>query len=162
MNEALIHHWNSMVDPEDDIYHLGDFSLGLNEQGIQNILRRLNGTKYLVLGNHDDKIRKNPALFLDSHQNFFSGIYEGILEKKIGSKRIIMCHYAMRVWNRSHHGSYHLYGHSHGTLPDDPHARSFDVGVDPNGLFPINIEQVHLRMARKIFKPIDHHGERTP
>ena len=30
---------------------------------------------------------------------------------------VVLCHYAMRVWDRSHYGSWHLYGHSHGNLP---------------------------------------------
>ena len=39
-----------------------------------------------------------------------------------------MSHYAHRTWDKSHHGSLHLYGHSHGTLPGV--GRSMDVGVD--------------------------------
>jgi hypothetical protein len=37
---------------------------------------------------------------------------------------IVLCHYAMRVWNRSHHGAWHLYGHSRGNLPAAPIAQS--------------------------------------
>ena len=33
---------------------------------------------------------------------------------------IVLCHYAMRVWQKSHYGAWMLYGHSHGTLPDNP------------------------------------------
>jgi calcineurin-like phosphoesterase family protein len=65
----------------------------------------------------------------------------------------------MRVWNKSHHGAWHLYGHSHGTLPDDPNALSFDCGVDCHNYTPISFEQVEAIMAKKTFKPIDHHGK---
>jgi hypothetical protein len=41
---------------------------------------------------------------------------------------VILCHYGMRVWPASHHGSVHFYGHSHGRLPG--YGRSRDVGVD--------------------------------
>ncbi len=41
-----------------------------------------------------------------------------------------MNHYAQRVWEHSHHGSWHVYGHSHGSLPDDIKSKSIDVGVD--------------------------------
>jgi hypothetical protein len=42
----------------------------------------------------------------------------------------------MRVWNRSHHGSWHLYGHSHGRLPEPPTLLSMDVGVDTHDFRP--------------------------
>lgn len=38
-------------------------------------------------------------------------------EVSINGQRIVLCHYAMRVWNHSSHGAWHLYGHSHGRLP---------------------------------------------
>jgi hypothetical protein len=37
----------------------------------------------------------------------------------------VLCHYAMRVWNRSHHGAWHLYGHSQGESPRNTHG-AFD------------------------------------
>jgi hypothetical protein len=66
----------------------------------------------------------------------------------------------MRTWNKSHRGSWHLYGHSHGTLPDDPHSMSFDVGVDCHNYRPLSFEQVKAVMSKKLFKPIDHHTDR--
>jgi len=49
------------------------------------------------------------------------------------------------------------YGHSHGTLPDDPNARSMDVGVDCNDYAPFALDDILLKMYRKAFKPVDHH-----
>ena len=54
MNETLINNWNSVVTPEDIIYHLGDFGFGTKEE-LQEIFDRLNGYKYLIMGNHDRK-----------------------------------------------------------------------------------------------------------
>lgn len=48
MNQTIIQNWNDIVMPEDEVYVLGDVG---NEEFIQ----RLNGTKYLVKGNHDVK-----------------------------------------------------------------------------------------------------------
>jgi hypothetical protein len=73
-------------------------------------------------------------------------------------ERIILAHYAFRVWDRSHHGSWNLYGHSHGTLPDDPHARAIDVGIDCHNYYPIEFDQVKEIMDKKLWQPIDHHG----
>ena len=75
-------------------------------------------------------------------------------------RRIVLCHYAFRVWNKSHRGAWHLYGHSHGSLPDDPNSLSFDAGVDCHEFTPISYERVKEIMAEKRFLPVDHHGER--
>lgn len=78
--------------------------------------------------------------------------------------RLVLCHYAMRVWPSSHHGVGHLYGHSHNTLPLIPGAMSFDVGVDAWNYKPINLSQVKAEMKRlKALGPeyvVDHHGRK--
>jgi calcineurin-like phosphoesterase family protein len=51
MQEALITNWNSRVSNDDTVYHLGDFSF--HERYVESIVPRLNGTKILLLGNHD-------------------------------------------------------------------------------------------------------------
>jgi calcineurin-like phosphoesterase family protein len=49
-NEELIKRWNSVVGKNDIVYHLGDFCFG--KQNIA-IAGRLNGSKRLIMGNHD-------------------------------------------------------------------------------------------------------------
>jgi calcineurin-like phosphoesterase family protein len=49
MNEILIHNWNSVVDPQDTVYHLGDFGLG----DMTALRGRLQGQIHLIEGNHD-------------------------------------------------------------------------------------------------------------
>ena len=59
MNETIIANWNSVVGPDDIIFHLGDFCLGGSAEWI-NVLNRLNGKIYLIAGNHDIKdLRQN-------------------------------------------------------------------------------------------------------
>ena len=54
MNEKLIENWNSVVGPDDIVFHLGDFAFG--GSGLwKEVLSRLNGKKYLIIGNHDEK-----------------------------------------------------------------------------------------------------------
>jgi len=62
MNEAMIERWNARVKPGDKIYHLGDVGLGFKgeDKRLENILRRLNGQKRLIVGNHDHL--KSPVL----------------------------------------------------------------------------------------------------
>lgn len=159
-DNGLIHNWNAVVTPNATVYHLGDFCFG-DEKVIGGFLRRLNGNIKFVLGNHDKELRRF-ARHIDAHADLkrrveFLGDYHDL---KIEGERIILAHYAFRVWNKSHNGSFHLYGHSHGSLADDPHARSLDVGVDCHNYTPVSLERIRELMAAKLWRPIDHHGER--
>lgn len=53
MDSYLINAWNSVVHKEDIVYILGDFSFRTNVES-SSICKKLNGTKYLVKGNHDE------------------------------------------------------------------------------------------------------------
>lgn len=171
MDNTLIHNWNAVVRPEDTVYHLGDFAVGGGPAA--PYLRRLNGTIYFCLGNHDKRLRFIKA-YLDIElelQDHFAGSYLNDDKVKFGipylrevtveKQEIVLCHYAMKVWNGSHKGSWQLYGHSHGTLPDDPNSLSCDVGVDCWNYFPVSMEQLRDKMKTKTYKPVDHHGPQT-
>jgi calcineurin-like phosphoesterase family protein len=147
MDEVLIENWNSVVQPQDTVWVLGDFTMG---NDAKKYLDRLLGKKILISGNHD----KSPTL-----EAGWSEIFD-YKEINVEGQHIVLCHFSFKVWNRSHHGSMNLYGHSHGTLPDDPNSLSIDVGVDCHNYFPISFEQVKAIMSKKTFTPIDHHKER--
>ena len=67
----------------------------------------------------------------------------------------------MKVWDHSHYGAWQLYGHSHGTLLDDSDSLSMDCGADCNNYYPFSYEDVKAHMAKKTFKPVDHHNPTT-
>ena len=50
MDEEMVRRWNERVRPNDKVYHLGD--VVINRKAL-NVLRRLNGDKVLIRGNHD-------------------------------------------------------------------------------------------------------------
>lgn len=52
MNEYMISRWNKKVRKNDEVVILGDFSIDKGEK-TNELLRRLNGRKYLIIGNHD-------------------------------------------------------------------------------------------------------------
>ena len=55
MNWDMVDKWNSVVKPGDKVYHLGDVYMGASSRGaITNLLSKLNGSKRLILGNHDN------------------------------------------------------------------------------------------------------------
>lgn len=51
MNEAMVERWNATVRPPDHVYHLGDVAYKTRES--LDIVKRLNGHKRVLLGNHD-------------------------------------------------------------------------------------------------------------
>jgi len=55
MNKYIIKRYNEIVNDDDTVYHLGDFTMaGPNRKhGIELFVRKLKGTKIIVLGNHD-------------------------------------------------------------------------------------------------------------
>ncbi|KKL95432.1 hypothetical protein LCGC14_1854620, partial [marine sediment metagenome] len=60
---------------------------------------------------------------------------------------ITLCHYAMRVWDKSHFNSWQLYGHSHGTL--NGIGKQYDVGVDANNFLPVSFANLTELMEAK-------------
>lgn len=149
MDDTIISNWNSKVQQYDHIWFLGDFCFSDLEKG-QRYLDRLNGIKHLIKGNHDKS-----GVQLKGWDTI-----DDLVEIQVDKQWITLCHYAMRIWNRSHYGTYHLYGHSHGSLPDDPNSLSFDVGVDCHNFMPLSFQDVKRIMNKKTWKQIDHHGRK--
>lgn len=52
MDETMVDNWNKTVSKNDKVYHLGDVLF--SNRVLQTILPRLNGTKILIKGNHDN------------------------------------------------------------------------------------------------------------
>lgn len=149
MDAALAANWNAVVMPEDQVWHLGDFCYR-GAKSPSSYLARLNGRKHLIWGNHDSAEARDADGWTSS---------QAMAEIAVGGRRIVLLHYGMRVWSRSHHGSLHLYGHSHGSLPGD--SQSCDVGVDvPEWAYrPVSLTEIerHLRTLPPR-EPQDRHG----
>ena len=156
MNAALIARWNAKVGKGDLVYHLGDFALKCTPEQARQVREQLNGQIILIRGNHDKIAGQVKDAFAAVKD--YDEISVPDADAPNGKRKIVLLHYALRVWNASHHGSFHLYGHSHGSLPDDPNARSFDVGVDCWGYAPISYAEVKSVMEGKKWQPVDHHG----
>ena len=130
MDDTLIEAINSTVRPEDTLWHLGDFAFSTRKSNYEAACRRYRDRINcrdirFVFGNHDQRstIRK-----------VFEYTYD-LAETEINGVPTVLCHYAMAIWNRSHHNAFHLYGHSHSAaeaMLDEafPNRRSIDVGVD--------------------------------
>ena len=60
---ALIRNYNELVSETDICYFIGDFMMDKNEDRLKAYLDRMNGTKILILGNHD---KMNPFAYVDA------------------------------------------------------------------------------------------------
>ena len=143
----MIAKWNNRVARGDTVYHLGDFAFCDHTP----YLRRLNGQKRLVVGNHDHSNRVKKAVGWST--------VDSLLHVKVEDTPIVLCHYGMRVWNGSHYGALHFYGHSHGSLPGD--AQSCDVGVDCWDFRPVSLEEIRTRLVEQAVRAEPDHHQRN-
>lgn len=152
MDDVMIERWNERVKPDDVVYHLGDFTLS-NFKGFEYYISKLNGSIFFVPGGHDHR-------WLDSYHKNGSDTKYAVLESLITilvrGVELVLCHYPMLEWEKSHYGSIHLHGHSHGslgcmgragfsTLQSKPGYR-VDVGVDCNNFYPVSITDILNRL----------------
>ena len=157
MDAEIIKRCNKVVTPNDTLYILGDLGFLSVDEQIKRI-SQMNGKKHLIWGNHDAKGYQDRQKLVDAcfvradDLRRIKANYRGA-DGYMRAARIVLCHYAMRVWDGSFHGSWHLYGHSHGTLPDNPYSLSFDVGVDCWDFYPVSISEVAETMAKKSWTP---------
>jgi calcineurin-like phosphoesterase family protein len=135
MGQELIRRHNEVVGADDTVIHAGDFTL-LKKTEAEKYLRQLRGRHCFLKGSHDGWLGKaTPAM----------------LELTIEGQFIVVCHYAMRVWPRSHYNSWQLYGHSHGKLA--PVGKQWDIGVDNNDFYPVSFEQLRAIMLTRPDNP---------
>lgn len=145
MNEEMIRRWNKKVSPEDNVYILGDFSFGKVDETCE-LLKRLNGKKYLIKGNHDKVVKTKRVA------DMFEWIkpYHVYKDKKTGLSAVLF-HFPIYTWDREHHGALHFYGHVHsGSHHGNPyHPQAINVGVDVNNFEPIEFMEIMELMKKR-------------
>ena len=144
MEEALITNYNAVVRPADTVWFLGDVFFCQADRAKQ-IMRRLNGNKRLLLGNHDKMIRNQKPV-----QDMFEKIYSDLHQETIDGIPVSMCHYPLLSWNRAFHGAYMLHGHVHSSTPMDGQYRRYDVGVDANYYAPVSWNQIRATIEQVV------------
>jgi len=138
MNQTLIQNWNSCVTVRDEIYILGDFFFKGTGEEANNLLKNLNGKKYLIRGNHD-----NFVTFPDFDIRAFRWVKDYFM-LNYQKRKFILFHYPILEWQGFFKGAIHLYGHVHAAVKDSTQSERLDVlgknainvGVDVNNFFP--------------------------
>lgn len=142
MNEKLIENWNKTVHQNDEVYILGDVTM-VRPARATEIIARLKGRKYLLMGNHDYFARQkqfDPAACGIEWVKMYNELHWQ-------NRTFVLCHYPFVAWNKDSHGSYNLHGHLHSpveyNLANRENGRhQFDVGVDANDFRPVSIEEI--------------------
>ena len=139
MNEEQVARFNSFVSHEDTVYILGDCMMGMDISSGLAYLRRLNGTKYLVIGNHDTDSRieeyKKSGIFADI-QFAYRLRYKG--------HSYFLSHYPTITANGEDLRTVNLFGHTHQTTTHfEDRKYMYHVGVDSNYGFPISLDEIH-------------------
>lgn len=152
MTEALIDNWNSVVSNDDEVWHLGDFCCFAKHGLGFDICKRLNGKKYLVLGNHDEyqfdsdmdmyftmgfsKVYDIPVFykgqFWMSHRPFKSAY--GVDVDKIDG--------IFNIFGHIHNNGLDFDKYGHKVYLDDITKSTFNVSADVIGYTPIEFDKV--------------------
>lgn len=115
MNMYMIEQWNNTVNPDDEVYYLGDFMYKMNpNKFVQHVLNNLNGKIYLINGNHDKR-------YLNKYEQRVEWIKDvEYLEYKHEDKtyNFVLFHYPIYSWNGIWRGHIHLHGHTHKNTND--------------------------------------------
>lgn len=145
MNEHILERWNSVVKPGDLVYHLGDVALG-SQEDFKKIWPKFNGSKRLIVGNHDD------IKFLSS-----GGFFQKVLLWRVWSEyKMVFSHIPLHPSNigiflkegdyvegdvgKVKKSLFNVHGHTHqNKSPEGPY---FNASCEAVNYFPVHIEEL--------------------
>lgn len=135
MNDCMISNWNSVVKPGDKVYHLGDVFFG-DKESFKKLWPRLNGSKRLVVGNHDD------IKFLSSG-GFFNKVCMWRIFREFD---MVLTHVPIHE-SSFRKVSFNVHGHIH--EKPSPTNKHFCVSVEQINYTPVNIEDLSLELRKR-------------
>lgn len=190
MDDTILEQINARIEASDTFFIVGDFAFSKDRRqwyaAWKEYRNRINCRNVeLICGNHDPHNRDyspKKELF-----DFFGNVSLARMVRipagpnnclampwedpgsPLGpyiDRQIYLHHYKCAVWPHSHHGSWMGFGHSHGTLRDDPRSLSLDVGIDavakrlavngdlrPMDYRPVEVHEIAMWMAQKQYSP---------
>jgi calcineurin-like phosphoesterase family protein len=154
MRSGLVQRWNAVVAPEDRVLVLGDFALGRIDETLQ-VLAELNGSKDLIVGNHDRPFDPDPRRRAEWTTRYLAAGFRSVVPGTIGFT--LAGQYPVLVGHFPYEGDSHgpdryleqrpydtglpiVHGHVHTNWRLN--GRQFNVGVDVNDYAPISEDGV--------------------
>lgn len=135
MDEELIERWNGVVKPNDTIYHLGD--VVYNRKALATI-SKLNGSKRLILGNHD-------IFDYSDYAKYFKRLHGSF---KLDD--LLLTHIPVHTNSIAKWTVCNIHGHIHNH--DIPDGRYFNVSVERINYTPISLEDLRISVNEKAIK----------
>ena len=145
MDEAMVDNWNKTVRPQDTVYHLGDVVIARRHL---ETVKRLNGRKILIRGNHD--------IFGDD--DYYLAGFEQIHGVRVFVDQFILSHIPLHPDCVSERFKRNVHGHLHGNrimytrtnmvhgymtgLVTEPDPRYLCVCVEQINYTPISFDDV--------------------
>lgn len=167
------------ANPGAEMVHLGDGFLNSTPDRARSAFAAMGLKIHYIWGNHESapsqlykslvaqmgfKIGEVYPLELDNvtfhgYEKFFS----------INNQTIFTSHFPHAVWDKSHHGIWHIHSHCHGSFKESlrgaKNGKRLDVGVDCNiEAFQkpyITFKQLKAIMDWKDISIVDHHNSST-
>ena len=131
MDETLVNRWNAVVKPSDHVWHLGDVAL---KKPHLAIVRRLNGHKRLVPGNHD----------IFDVRDYIKAGFEKIAGMRIFDGYNILCtHIPVHPGSKARFRA-NVHGHTHNASLADPWY--VNVSVEVTDYTPVALETIMARL----------------
>jgi calcineurin-like phosphoesterase family protein len=154
MRAGLVQRWNEVVAAEDRVLVLGDFALGRIEQTL-GVLKELNGTKDLIVGNHDRPFHPDPLRRAEWTTRYLDAGFRSVVPGTIGFS--LGGRYPVLLGHFPYSGDSHgpdryadqrpvdtglpiVHGHVHTTWRLS--GRQLNVGVDVNDYTPVSEDDV--------------------
>lgn len=139
----MVERWNKVVGVNDKVYHLGDVVMPKNHRKLDEIMSRLNGTKVLIKGNHDEL---KPARYL----GYFKDIRGSHSLDKLVLTHIPVHRASLTRWRGN------IHGHLHARAVTMPSGYSSAEVEDPKyfcaSVERINFTPIEFEVVNKIFK----------
>lgn len=146
MNARMLAECRARVQPDDDLWIVGDFTAGkagdIQRREVRTIFHALPGRRHLIRGNHDTHwVRELP--------------WDSIAETAdilVDGRRLYLCHYPMITWPGARRDGIQLFGHVHQNWMGSRNA--INVGVDAWNFAPASLSEIERRAAHLPLNPL--------
>ena len=133
MNEHMVNCHNQVVRPHDKVYFLGDVCMQTTIEALE-ILRRMNGEKILIKGNHD---LARPSRYMEHFKDVRgSHQFDGMILTHIPIHPESLARWGLNVHGHLHSNVVRM------PLSQIPDRRYFNVSMECINYTPISLEQV--------------------
>lgn len=133
MDKSMIENWNKVVHPDDLVWFLGDIAFYYDKEQLRKLVRKLNGNKRIILGNHDRL----------SKQDYLDVGFKEVFGKPVKLGRYILSHEPIEDFKEE----INIHGHVHSrSLEED---RYYNVSIEVIGYKPISFDEVKRQCKMK-------------